>query len=235
MNFTQFVDFNNYFDMANMAQVARLMTLDMAVLIVMSGLLSFAYIKTAQTLSNRQKLAAVFPLLSLTTMMIIGVIKSSLALSLGLVGALSIVRFRAAIKEPEELAYIFLAISLGLGIGAGQRLITITFFALMMLVIFLRSFVHGKLGLWRSKAGQALYLQVNFADTESKLQQLISVIQPYCTYLELKRHAQDQQSQRYLFMFKTQDYQQLAQLKQDLLALDQIHNLSVLNDQNLFS
>ena len=39
----------------------------------------------------------------MTTMVIISIVKSSLALSLGLVGALSIVRFRAAIKEPEEL------------------------------------------------------------------------------------------------------------------------------------
>ena len=52
-------------------------------------------------------------------------VKSSLALSLGLVGALSIVRFRAAIKEPEELIYLFLTIAAGLGTGAGQIKITI--------------------------------------------------------------------------------------------------------------
>ena len=40
------------------------------------------------------------------------IVKSSLALSLGLVGALSIVRFRAAIKEPEELVYLFLIIAI---------------------------------------------------------------------------------------------------------------------------
>ena len=47
--------------------------------------------------------------------------KSSLALSLGLVGAFSIVRFRTPIKEPEELAYLFMAIAMGLGLGADQR------------------------------------------------------------------------------------------------------------------
>lgn len=54
----------------------------------------------------------------------ITIVKSSLALSLGLVGALSIVRFRTPIKEPEELAYIFTAIAIGLGFGAGHMLIT---------------------------------------------------------------------------------------------------------------
>ncbi|HIL79776.1 MAG TPA: DUF4956 domain-containing protein [Myxococcales bacterium] len=48
------------------------------------------------------------------------VIKSLLALSLGLVGALSVVRFLTPTKESEELVYLFLAIALGLGLGAGQ-------------------------------------------------------------------------------------------------------------------
>ena len=51
--------------------------------------------------------------LAIITTLVITVIKFSLALSLGLVGALSIVRFRAAIKEPEELVFLFLIISIG--------------------------------------------------------------------------------------------------------------------------
>ena len=48
-----------------------------------------------------------------------------MALSLGLVGALSIVRFRTPIKEPEELAYLFISIAAGLGLGANQTIPTI--------------------------------------------------------------------------------------------------------------
>jgi hypothetical protein len=66
--------------------------------------------------------------------------QSSLALSLGLVGALSIVRFRAAIKEPEELAYLFLAIGIGLGLGAGEPLLTICALVVIIAIIILRSF-----------------------------------------------------------------------------------------------
>ena len=72
------------------------------------------YVKYGTALSNRRRFASNFVLLSVTTTLIITVIKSSLALSLGLVGALSIVRFRSAIKEPEELVFIFFAISVGL-------------------------------------------------------------------------------------------------------------------------
>ena len=65
-------------------------------------------------MNNRETFSDVFVLLSAITCIIIIIVKYSLAISLGLVGALSIVRFRAAIKEPEELVYLFLIIGLGL-------------------------------------------------------------------------------------------------------------------------
>ena len=68
----------------------------------------------------------------------ISVVKSSLALSLGLVGALSIVRFRTAIKDPEELLFLFLAITIGLGLGADQRIPTLIAVAVIMTYLFIR-------------------------------------------------------------------------------------------------
>ena len=59
----------------------------------------------APQFSDRSLFSKNFIFISLTTMLIITIIKSSLALSLGLVGALSIIRFRTAIKEPEELMF----------------------------------------------------------------------------------------------------------------------------------
>ncbi len=90
--------------------------------LVAGGLLG-VYVRTlyrrfAGTVSNRDSFSRSFPLLTLSTILVIFVVKSSLALSLGLVGALSIVRFRAAIKEPEELVYLFFCIATGLAIGA---------------------------------------------------------------------------------------------------------------------
>ena len=75
-------------------------------------LLSLLYERFGQSLSNRKIFSKNLISLTMTTMLVISIVKSSLALSLGLVGALSIVRFRAAIKEPEELVYLFLAISI---------------------------------------------------------------------------------------------------------------------------
>ncbi len=116
---------------------------NLAVAALLGVLLGQAYIRFGHSFSNRRLLARSFLLLTLTTTLIITVVRSSLALSLGLVGALSIVRFRAAIKEPEELAYLFLAIGVGLGLGAGQGLLTIVALTAILGLIAIRSLARG--------------------------------------------------------------------------------------------
>ncbi len=93
--------------------------------LILSFLVAWYYEHYSQSLSNRHKFAQLLPVLTLTTAIVISIVKSSLALSLGLVGALSIVRFRTAIKEPEELIFLFIAIAIGLGVGADQRWLTV--------------------------------------------------------------------------------------------------------------
>ena len=111
---------------------------------VLAYILSKVYVAQANSLSNHESLAKIFPLLTITTTIVIAVVKSSLALSLGLVGALSIVRFRTPIKEPEELTYIFLAIAIGLANGADQYLASIIGLGLALLSIFINNRVFSK-------------------------------------------------------------------------------------------
>ena len=102
-------------------------------------LIQIFYKKFSTTLSNREEFSKNFILLGIATCIVITIVKNSLALSLGLVGALSIVRFRAAIKEPEELVYLFLVIATGLGGGAGQIKITMSGLAIGLIIIYLNS------------------------------------------------------------------------------------------------
>jgi hypothetical protein len=99
--------------------------INLAIGLGLAVLLRWHFERFGSTLSNRSEFAGVFPFILLTTILIITVVKSSLALSLGLVGALSIVRFRTPIKEPEELAYLFIAIARGRGLGADQTVPTV--------------------------------------------------------------------------------------------------------------
>lgn len=102
--------------------------LTLTVYLLAGGLAAF-YVRLLYRRTSRNpsadSVARVFPLLTLVTIAVISVVKSSLSLSLGLVGALSIVRFRAAIKDPEELVYLFLCIGIGLAFGAGQPWIAV--------------------------------------------------------------------------------------------------------------
>ncbi len=112
--------------------------------VLLSYILSRVYVHWGSSLSNRRRFASNFILITITTTFIILVVRSSVALSLGLVGALSIVRFRAAIKEPEELAYLFFAIAIGIGLGDNQRLITIVAIAIAILVIAIMRIFRGR-------------------------------------------------------------------------------------------
>ena len=113
--------------------------LNLIVVGVLCYLIKIFYKKFSTTLSNREEFSKNFILLGIATCIVITIVKNSLALSLGLVGALSIVRFRAAIKEPEELVYLFLVIATGLGGGAGQIKITISGMAIGLIIIYLNS------------------------------------------------------------------------------------------------
>ena len=108
---------------------------------VCSAIIKYIYVKYSKSLSNKVVFSDIFILLSTVTCIVITIVKFSLALSLGLVGALSIVRFRAAIKEPEELVYLFLVIAIGLGAGAGQFKATITLTVFSIIIIYVQNFL----------------------------------------------------------------------------------------------
>lgn len=96
----------------------RSVLLNLGIVLILGQVLAWHYLRFSPVLSNKRKFSRIFVFIAATTMLVITIVKTSLALSLGLVGALSIIRFRTPIKEPEELAYLFLAIGVGLGLGA---------------------------------------------------------------------------------------------------------------------
>ena len=118
----------------------NLFIINLAITSLLCYLIRIFYLKFSSSLSNRDYFSKNFIILGITTCIVITIVKSSLALSLGLVGALSIVRFRAAIKEPEELVYLFLVIATGLGLGANQTKITILGVLTTLVITFLFSY-----------------------------------------------------------------------------------------------
>ena len=104
--------------------------------IISSFILMYVYRYRSNSISPKLHFSRIIPLISIITFLVILIVKSSLALSLGLVGALSVIRFRTPVKEPEDLAYLFCAISLGIGFGALQFYITTLVFVILMVLIW---------------------------------------------------------------------------------------------------
>jgi ABC-type Fe3+ transport system permease subunit len=101
-------------------------------------LLKFFYTKYSKSISEKETFSNIFIFLIIIITLIITIVKSSLALSLGLVGALSIVRFRTAIKNPEDLIFLFMAIGVGLGLGANHPiLVTIALSVFLIIYYFI--------------------------------------------------------------------------------------------------
>ena len=82
-------------------------------------------------------------MLTLITTVIMNIIGGNIALSLGMVGALSIVRFRTAIKDPRDTAYIFWTIAIGLGAGSGSLVIIIIGTIIISLICFIFNYGIG--------------------------------------------------------------------------------------------
>ncbi len=208
--------------------------LDFVVNLLLAGalcyLLSCLYVRWGASLSDRKRFARNFVLVGMTTMVIITIVKSSLALSLGLVGALSIVRFRSAIKEPEELAYLFLTIAVGLGFGAGQRMITVVGFGIICSLLVLKSFPSKKADF------SNLFLTVTSqGDSKVALEPLVSRLKLHCSSIDLKRFDETKDLLEASFLVSFENFEKMSQGKESLRELDESVRVTFLDNQNLLT
>jgi len=152
--------------------------------LILCFVLRHLYIKFSSSLSNKDEFSKNFVILGITTCIVITIVKSSLALSLGLVGALSIVRFRAAIKEPEELVYLFLTITIGLGNGAGQLKVTLVGLIIAFFIIIFFSKIKIKKSLTNIESTQ-ISITINNEMTNLKINNLINQIKKHAISIDL--------------------------------------------------
>jgi hypothetical protein len=201
--------------------------INLAIAAVFSFILSFVYGRYGGSLSNRKMFARNFLMLIMTTTLVITVVKSSLALSLGLVGALSIVRFRAAIKEPEELTYLFLAIALGLGLGADQRLITTAAFAVIILLIIFRKKV-----LHKAQDNQNLHITVSSQNPgKIELERIVAILKECCSSVSMKRFDETGETMEASFLVDFTDFSQMEKAKNELKKLSDSVKITFLDTQ----
>lgn len=199
---------------------------------LLTYILSHVYRVYGNSLSNRRSFSNNLILLAMITMTVISIVKSSLALSLGLVGALSIVRFRAAIKEPEELTYLFFAISIGLGLGADQRLIIIVSFIVTVLVIIALKMMNRRDTLLKSN----MFITISSKNLEKvHFDSIVNVISESCERVDLKRFDRDSGLLEVMFDVQINDTSDLDELTRKLLAIDNEINITFVDQQGILS
>ena len=112
----------------------------MVISLILSMVIFLTYKITFSGVMYNRKFNISLVMLTLVTTMVMFVIGSDIALSLGMVGALSIVRFRTAIKDPRDTAYIFWSIAVGLSVGTGNYLVSSIGSVFLLGVLYIFSF-----------------------------------------------------------------------------------------------
>ena len=138
--------FQDIFKSSFLENVASVSLLDMAIALVLAfGLGVFIFLVYKKTFSGvmySSSFGVTLIALTMITTLVILAVTSNVVLSLGMVGALSIVRFRTAIKEPLDIAFLFWSIAVGIVLAAG--LIPLAVFGSMVIGFMLLVFVNRK-------------------------------------------------------------------------------------------
>ncbi len=138
--------FNDIFKSSFLENVTSVSLLDMTLALLLAFALGlfiyFVYKKTFSGVMYSSSFGVTLIALTMITTLVILAVTSNVVLSLGMVGALSIVRFRTAIKEPLDIAFLFWSIAVGIVLAAG--LIPLAVFGSAVIGIVLLIFVNKK-------------------------------------------------------------------------------------------
>lgn len=139
--------------------------------------------------------------MTVITTAVILTIQSNLILSLGMVGALSIVRYRTAVKDPMDLFFLFWAIVSGIMCGASQYILGIIITIILTCLVFILSQIP------TIKAPYILVINAKKDDVEDALVELLGEI---CTYHKIKSRNISEKSTRIIVELRTKKPKELT-------------------------
>jgi len=163
--------FNDIFKSSFLENVTSFSLLDTVIALILSLVIGlfiyYIYKRTFSGVMYSQSFGVTLTALTLITTLVILAVTSNVVLSLGMVGALSIVRFRTAIKEPLDIAFLFWSIAEGIILGAG--LIPLAVFGAIIVGIIITIFA-------KVKSGDSPYILVVKFDAPNAEDNIVSII-----------------------------------------------------------
>ena len=197
---------------------------------ILSSLLSLHYNKFFPHISRSQSMGKTLIMISTITFLIITVVKSSLALSLGLVGALSIIRFRTPINEPFELSYLFMSISIGLGFGANQWLPTTIVIVFSMAVLIYYSKSSNNL----VDGSYFIYMDFEKSENDMDIEDILLGIGDNINVdMDLRRVDRNLESTKITINAIINSNEDLVKLNKDLVSILKPTSISIVDNQKL--
>ena len=178
------------------------------------------YNKYAITYSSRTAFGNTLLVLTISVSALIAVVKTSLALSLGLVGALSVIRFRSAIKEPFNLSVMLFAICTAIAIGASQFI-----FSFLILIFGTFAIIYSKNSYMKSSRDNKSFDSEDI-DTisislpfDSSLSDFYEILQKHTKFFSLISLDQNQKENMILVLnVKVLDQKDLIEIKEKIFA-----------------
>lgn len=191
-----------------------------------SFIISVVYRYTYKGVGYSQSFVHSLVFLSLITTLVIMTIGNNLARAFGLVGALSIIRFRTAIKDTSDLVYIFLSLALGLSAGVGYYKLTITGTILIGLLLIL----FAKTGNGAFNTNRYLLQFKMVGDKITGQKPFISPLEQYCSFYEIMNIRSDEINKAMVYSYNIR----LKKISDAELMIDMLRQIDGIKDVNMF-
>lgn len=191
--------------------------LSLAIAIILAFFIYFVYKKTYTGVMYSKNFNVTLVLICLITTIVMMIIGSNLALSLGMVGALSIIRFRTAVKDTKDSAFIFWAIAVGISCGAEVFLVGIIGSLVIAIVLII---------LKNGAADDSTYLLIIHGSKELQPDKVMEIVKNNTTkyYLKMKNITSSTVDITYEIKFKKNTESKIV---------DEINELSGCNSVNI--
>ena len=179
---------------------------------VTSAFIGWIYKITHRGTSYTQSFVFTLVLNGMIVALVMMIVGSNIARAFSLVGALSIIRFRTAIKDPEELLLLFMAIAIGLGLGADQQIPTVIATCVLMAVLIGRRLFS----LRAKKRNLYLNIRVPGDKTTATFESVNEILARHAQFVDMRRADHLDHSLQLTYFLDCKDPNQLARLMGDL-------------------
>lgn len=201
---------------------------NLIIAVVLVQLTTAHYRRIAPTTAGKVIIARVLPFVALVTFVVISVVKSSLALSLGMVGALSVIRFRTAIKDPIELGYIFMSVAIGIGMGAGETLKTVigVVTILVLIAIFNKQLLQ--------PSAKETFLEIDVASDDAEiLSSIESILRDFDSDSDIRKIYMDRDRINLIVATNLTSTENVPKLLSSLKSLNPAMEINLIDSSNI--